>query len=105
MKLSLVPKMLTPLVRHWVPRAFVISFKLETDLNLLVTKARKALETYGHRLVVANLLQTRKTEVVVVSEDSEEKLELTRGEIGAGVEIEEKIVAAVALRHDEFLRL
>jgi phosphopantothenate-cysteine ligase len=40
LQLALVPKMLTPLVRHWVPEAFVVSFKLETDQDLLVAKAR-----------------------------------------------------------------
>ena len=104
-KLSLVPKMLTPLVRHWVPRAFVISFKLETDPSLLRTKARKALQTYGHRLVIANLLQTRKTEVIAVTRDSDEKLELTKHEIDQGTEIEEKIVAAVAMRHEEYIKM
>ena len=104
-KLSLVPKMLTPLVRHWVPRAFVISFKLETDPNLLRAKARKALETYGHKLVIANLLQTRKIEVIVVTKDTDEKLELTQREINEGMEIEEKIVATVAMRHEEFIQM
>ena len=104
-KLSLVPKMLTPLVRHWVPKAFVISFKLETDPNLLRAKARKALETYGHRLVIANLLQTRKTEVIAVTKDTDEKLELTQREIAEGVEIEGKIVATVSMRHEEFMKM
>ena len=40
LKLALVPKMLTPLVRHWVPEAFVVSFKLETNQDLLIVKAR-----------------------------------------------------------------
>ncbi len=35
-KLSLVPKMLSPLVSAWVPRAYVVSFKLETEDKLLV---------------------------------------------------------------------
>ena len=40
LQLALVPKMLMPLVRHWVTEAFVVSFKLETDQDLLVNKAR-----------------------------------------------------------------
>ena len=40
LQLALVPKMLTPLVRHWVRDAFIVSFKLETDQDLLVDKAK-----------------------------------------------------------------
>ena len=42
--MKLVPKMLRPLVKIWVPDAYIISFKLETDPKILVAKARKALE-------------------------------------------------------------
>ncbi|CAD6228673.1 GSCOCG00006491001-RA-CDS, partial [Cotesia congregata] len=62
--LQLVPKILKPLVSLWVPKAFVISFKLETDENLLIKKARDALNNYNHNLVIANMLQTRKQRVV-----------------------------------------
>ena len=89
----------------WAPEAFVVSFKLETDPSLLVPKARKALQTYGHRLVIANLLQTRKTEVIAITKDTDEKLELTEREIAQGTEIEEKIVAAVAMRHEEYIKM
>ena len=41
----------------------MVSFKLETDSKILVTKARKALDKYGHKLVIGNLLDTRKREV------------------------------------------
>ncbi|KNC25993.1 hypothetical protein FF38_14471 [Lucilia cuprina] len=47
--LQLVPKMLAPLVSLWVPHAFVVSFKLETDENLLITKARDSLSKYKHK--------------------------------------------------------
>ncbi len=40
-KLSLVPKMLSPLVSAWVPRAYVVSFKLETEDKLLVRGRHK----------------------------------------------------------------
>lgn len=48
--LQLVPKMLAPLVRLWVPNAFVVSFKLETDEGLLIAKARDSLNKYKHRV-------------------------------------------------------
>ena len=56
---------------EWCPQAFVVSFKLETDPAILITKARRALENYGHSLVVANLLSTRKNTVTIVSKDTE----------------------------------
>lgn len=49
-QLQLVPKMLEPLVNVWVPKAFVISFKLETDEKILITKAREALKKYNHNV-------------------------------------------------------
>lgn len=48
--LQLVPKMLAPLVSLWVPNAFVVSFKLETDENLLIAKARESLAKYKHKV-------------------------------------------------------
>ncbi|KAF2150368.1 DFP-domain-containing protein [Myriangium duriaei CBS 260.36] len=62
-----VPKFLKTLVESWSPAGMIVSFKLETDPKLLVTKARYALEKYGHHLVVGNLLSTRKWEVVFVA--------------------------------------
>lgn len=64
--LHIVPKMLNPLVKFWVPSAFVVSFKLETDPSLLIPKSKKALQKYNHKLVIGNLLHTRKEEVCKV---------------------------------------
>ncbi|PWN50269.1 DFP-domain-containing protein [Violaceomyces palustris] len=61
-----VPKVLKPMVQKWAPEGFIVSFKLETDPNLLIPKARAALERYGHQLVIGNDLQRRKFEVVFV---------------------------------------
>lgn len=51
LQLDLVPKMLVPLVSDWVPKAFVVSFKLETDADLLLPKARNALKMYKHKVM------------------------------------------------------
>ena len=62
-----VPKFLSKLVSSWAPReSMIVSFKLETDPSLLVTKAEQALDRYGHDLVIGNLLATRKWEVVFI---------------------------------------
>ena len=62
-----VPKFLQQLVDGWAPEAMIVSFKLETDPAILVTKARYSLNKYAHHLVIGNLLLTRKWEVVFVS--------------------------------------
>ncbi|KAK2075253.1 hypothetical protein P8C59_009396 [Phyllachora maydis] len=62
-----VPKFLKNLVDGWVPQGMIVSFKLETDPDILVHKAQYSLERYQHHLVIGNLLSTRKWEVVFVS--------------------------------------
>jgi phosphopantothenate-cysteine ligase len=62
-----VPKFLKALVDGWAPEAIIVSFKLETDPSILVDKAQHALQKYQHHLVIGNLLNTRKWEVVFVS--------------------------------------
>jgi len=75
-----VPKMLAPLVDVWCPKAFVVSFKLETDENILEAKSTGSLEKYGHNLVIGNLLSTRKWEFVFVStEDGTKWIRVPRG--------------------------
>jgi len=92
-QLQCVPKMLVPLAEHWKGGSAMVSFKLETDSKILVTKARKALDKYGHKLVIGNLLDTRKREVLLVFKDDIEEVRLSDTEFEAGVEIEEKIIS------------
>ena len=68
-----VPKFLKSLVEGWAPEGMIVSFKLETDPSLLVSKAQSALRRYAHHLVIGNLLSTRKWEVVFITPDSEER--------------------------------
>ncbi|MCJ1473495.1 hypothetical protein MMC13_002146 [Lambiella insularis] len=62
-----VPKFLKRLVDGWAPDGMIISFKLETDPSLLVSKAQAALHRYSHHLVIGNLLSSRKWEVVFIA--------------------------------------
>jgi phosphopantothenate-cysteine ligase len=62
-----VPKFLKNLVDGWAPEGMIVSFKLETDPDILVHKAKYSLERYQHHLVIGNLLSTRKWEVVFVA--------------------------------------
>ncbi len=62
-----VPKFLKNLVDGWAPEGMIVSFKLETDPEILVHKAQYSLDRYQHHLVIGNLLSTRKWEVVFVA--------------------------------------
>ncbi|KIY01426.1 uncharacterized protein Z520_02978 [Fonsecaea multimorphosa CBS 102226] len=69
-----VPKFLSNLVHTWAPKgSMIVSFKLETNPELLVGKAEQALERYQHDLVIGNLLTTRKWEVVFITRDGGER--------------------------------
>ncbi|XP_074600436.1 phosphopantothenoylcysteine synthetase isoform X2 [Brevipalpus obovatus] len=96
--LEIVPKMLRPLIKYWAPNTYVVSFKLETDENILLQKARKALLRYGHHLVIANQLHSRKKEVLIVTESENQKIVCNED----GVEIEAFIVDEVLKRHEDF---
>lgn len=67
-----VPKFLSTLVSAWAPSgSMIVSFKLETDPDLLVSKAQQSLHRYHHDVVIGNLLATRKWEVVFISKEGE----------------------------------
>ncbi|KAF9010071.1 phosphopantothenate-cysteine ligase [Cyathus striatus] len=115
-----VPKILKPMVAEWSNGGYVVSFKLETDPDLLIPKARAALERYGHQVVIGNDLHRRKHEVVFVSRKppvdgfsepqfSESWLRIdivaTAGVPPSHVkEIEEDIVAELVRRHDAWIK-
>lgn len=102
LSLELVPKMLEALVKRWVTSAYVVSFKLETDPNLLIMKAQQSLEKYEHQVVIGNVLDTRKLEVVFVTSSEEQWIKLDDSEIEAGVEIESKIVKNLVEKHKQY---
>ncbi|WWD02621.1 hypothetical protein V865_000661 [Kwoniella europaea PYCC6329] len=70
LEMDQVPKVLKPLVQEWTPEGYIVSFKLETDPQLLIPKSRAALSRYGHQLVIGNELHRRKYEVVFVERNS-----------------------------------
>ncbi|XP_075967299.1 phosphopantothenate--cysteine ligase [Anarhichas minor] len=103
LSLNMVPKILSPLVKDWAPRAFVISFKLETDAAILLDKARRALDTYRHQVVVANVLDSRRGYVVVVTPETQAELIITEEDVKNDVEIEERIVSNLTSAHNKFI--
>ncbi|KAK9900823.1 DNA/pantothenate metabolism flavoprotein [Cystobasidium minutum MCA 4210] len=98
-----VPKVLRTLVEHWSQDGMIVSFKLETDRNLIIPKARQALDRYGHQVVIGNDLATRKHEVVFVQKDSEDWVRITDEQVAAGVEIEEAIIDRLIKMHDAYI--
>ena len=102
----MTPKVLKRIVKDVVPEAFIVSFKLETDPNLLVSKSRKALNDYGHQVVIANMLKTRKQKVTFIrpnQEPLELDLESPEFESQSNIEIEDLIVSKLQEMHDDFI--
>uniref|UniRef100_A0A803PBB3 DNA/pantothenate metabolism flavoprotein C-terminal domain-containing protein n=1 Tax=Cannabis sativa TaxID=3483 RepID=A0A803PBB3_CANSA len=98
MQLAQVPKMLPVLRQHWAPKAFLISFKLETDSKILLKKAAAALEKYKMDMVVANELSTRKEEVVVVTRT--ENIRVRRDmNLGVDDDVEHPLIQLLVQRH------
>ncbi|KZT52568.1 DFP-domain-containing protein [Calocera cornea HHB12733] len=101
-----VPKILKPLRDDWASEGFIVSFKLETDPNLLIPKARQALERYDHKLVIGNDLNRRKFEVVFVEKDPTSKsgyqeswVRLPEGK----QEIEEEMIKKLVEMHEQYM--
>ena len=97
-----VPKLLGTLRHSWAPEALVVSFKLETDPDMLLRKAHRALERDGHNLVIGNLLDTRAHEVVFVSNEGETWVR--KPDRDAEVEIEAQMIPRIAILHDEYIK-
>lgn len=91
-----MPKLIRPLVIRWCPRAYIVSFKLETDPALLLPKARLALRKYQHDLIIANVLEERKHRVTLIGRDDDQPRVIELHETG---EIEELIVNEVLQRY------
>jgi phosphopantothenate-cysteine ligase len=96
LSLTPVPKAVYSLVTDWCPSAFVVTFKLETDPEILEKKATDALAKYKHQLVVANILHTRFEVVYLFSPGGDGAAEVR------GDPIDAQIVHAVTERHRSF---
>ncbi|GME74430.1 unnamed protein product [Ambrosiozyma monospora] len=81
----------------------IVSFKLETDNSILIKKAQDALKRYNHQLVIGNLLQTRKHEVVFVTENDQSWIKLTEEQIKNAVDIESLIIPSVLKAHSAWI--
>lgn len=99
-----VPKFLQRLVDRWTPGAMIVSFKLETDSSILISKARGALERYSHQLVIGNLLQTRKNKVIFVSTHNVTEYTLSHEEEAKGNDIEGVFIPELIKLHDAWIK-
>uniref|UniRef100_A0AC35TRX8 DFP domain-containing protein n=1 Tax=Rhabditophanes sp. KR3021 TaxID=114890 RepID=A0AC35TRX8_9BILA len=88
--------------------AFMATFKLETNESLLIEKGKRAFENYKHNVVIGNILDKRKTEIVIMTNHSstldeinQDWIRLTEEEINNNVEIEEKLVEKLINIHKD----
>ena len=65
--LAPVPKVLGRLRSEWAPDAYLCTFKLETDRDILRSKANGAVQKYKCHMVIGNILSTRYNQVTVLA--------------------------------------
>ncbi|KAK8943823.1 Phosphopantothenate--cysteine ligase 2 [Platanthera guangdongensis] len=99
MRLTQVPKMLRMLRLEWAPSAFCVSFKLETDPEILLQKAEAALRKYQMNVVVANELATYKREVVLITNDKNIRIR-QQNEVG---DVEEQLIKLLVKKHSNYI--
>lgn len=101
--LQVVPKALGILKEKWAPKAFVVSFKLETDDNILLEKAKGAIQKYHVHAVVANILHLRKKTVKLVQPAGTGEFLVHQIDLDPQSRcLEVQIVKAVADLHNKF---
>mmetsp|Transcript_11599 Transcript_11599/g.17571 ORF Transcript_11599/g.17571 Transcript_11599/m.17571 type:complete len:318 (-) Transcript_11599:45-998(-) len=98
-----VPKMLG-LVKEWAPNAFVVSFKLETDENIINKKVEQSFK-YGQNIIIANLLQSYKNRVVIHSNNGQQEVvERSEEEASEQMDIEKKMIPQVTKQHQAHMK-
>jgi len=119
-----VPKMLGLVKASWSPLAFVMSFKLETNVNILLAKAAGAIAKYDMDAVCSNQLQTIRELVTIVQKDPGQDIKIEtesivgdesepirvhgvqshRVELGQNATIEPLLVESVVALHEGFIK-
>jgi phosphopantothenate-cysteine ligase len=93
-----VKKEMYKIKSEWNPKTFLVSFKLETNEEILIEKSLKAITKGNSDYVIANILQTRYDRVLIIS--NEEKLEITKS---SSKFIEENIVSKIIELHNNYI--
>lgn len=124
LKLSPVPKVISLIREDFAPNAFCVSFKLETDKNILVEKAKIAIRNYDMHMVIGNVLETRYEKVwilqnrgIFISEDETndskspegtgkvvvDEVSRTDASLSSLDELEDAMVSHVIEKHFEYI--
>ncbi|KAF2072187.1 hypothetical protein CYY_006507 [Polysphondylium violaceum] len=105
-----VPKLIKYVVSTWAPHAFTVTFKLETDENILGSKCLMSLNNYKHQLVIGNLLSSYK-DCVVFHTPNKAPQTICRKEPIHGTDkyvpahtIENDIGEHLIILHDQFIK-
>jgi len=85
---------------NWCPLAFLVSFKLETNEEILLKKSYSAIEKTKSDFIVANILQERYDRLLILN--SKEIFEIKKNEIELK-EIEIGLVEKIVKLHDLFI--
>jgi phosphopantothenate-cysteine ligase len=102
-ELQQVPKVLKVLKAQWCPKAFIVTFKLETDVSLLEKKARAHLDVhngYGVQAVVGNILGEHQKRVSLILATDPKVITIEASE---ETELEENLVAKLAEAHRAYI--
>jgi phosphopantothenate-cysteine ligase len=104
--LSPTPKLLPVLKNSNLSAAYCISFKLETDKEILITKALAAINHYNMQLVVANELHTRYEQVILIAKDEQitiNKPMQDNNNNNQPAEIESVLIPSIIEHHNRFM--
>lgn len=101
LNLKPVPKCLGKIRLEWCSQAFIVSFKLETDVNLLNEKCKRSLANYKQDVVVGNILEKRKESVSVMKSNGDVNVIRLSPVVE---EIEELIIGYLENLHTEFIK-
>ena len=104
LNLTPTPKMIPLLSKEWAPLSLIVTFKLETDPSLIISKARRAFSETGanHRVVVANLLSEVRSKVTLVLGQDAGARELDSS-TESGVSLEKLIVQELTMIHSGYI--
>jgi len=80
-QLKNTPKLLGA-TKEWAPEALLVSFKLETNPNILTAKAAGSIVKYGVDAVCSNMLQSHRDLVTIISRDpAANEITIEKGDI------------------------
>jgi len=100
LQLDVVPKFVPILKKEWLPNGMIITFKLETDDDILFKKINVHLVNYNVDLVIGNILGKHRDQVVICQKE-QEPLWLNRKPDQN--ELEQEIISTIVSRHSIYI--